>query len=319
MNENCVYWSNAPLANAKCTRGFESCEKCASSLSINDKQFAAKWEDPLVILDRQRVQTTSLRGMLAGGSAFLIGGGPSANELPLALMARRGVWSLAVNNSAGHPKIRPQAFVCSDPPKKFSHSIWLDPAIMKFIPTPKLNGRRSRLRKKIDGSFVDMKEGVADCPNVWAFNRVSWLKPSADFFASDGACWGNHESGCQKTGEKKTVCTMLLALRLLYYLGARTIYLVGVDFRMADGYGYSFNQHRAADAVSSNNGQFTVVNEWLVKMQNDGVFDKFGVKIYNCFERSGLRAFPYVPFELAIDRACGIIERTPDLANWYDK
>ena len=118
--------------------------------------------------------------------------------------------------------------------------------------------------------------------------------------------------------EKKTVCTMLLGLRLLYYLGARRIYLLGVDFRMDAGYGYSFNQDRAEDAVSSNNGQFAVVNEWLVKMQNDGVFKRFGLEVFNCYQSSGLRAFPYVPFESAIKDACGIIEQVPDLSNYYD-
>jgi len=256
---------------------------------------------------------------LAGGSAFLVGGGPSANDLPLELMSRRGVFSLAVNNAAGHPRIRPQAFVCSDPPKKFSHSIWFDPAIMKFVPTPKLNGRRSRLRQKINGSFVDLKKGVADCPNVWAFQRYSWLRPNDEFFTADGACWGNHESGCKLTGEKKTVCTMLLGLRLLYYLGAQRIFLLGVDFKMAPGYGYSFEQERKADAVASNNAQFQIVGSWLSKMQNDGVFSRFGVEVYNCFQQSGLRAFPYVPFEDAIKDAQGICEIIPDLGAWYDK
>jgi len=278
-----------------------------------------EWVDPLIILDRTRTQTTAVHNLLAGGAAFLIGGGPSANNLPLELLATRGIFSLAVNNAAGHPRIRPQAFVCSDPPKKFSHSIWFDPGIMKFVPTPKLNGRRSRLRQKVDGKFLDLKKGVQDCPNVWAFQRNSWLRPNEEFFTSTGACWGNHESGCRITGEPKTVCTTLLALRLLYHLGARRIFLVGVDFNMTPEAGYSFDQSRTVDACSSNNQQFAIVDSWLTKMQNNGTFKEFGLEIYNCFQYSGLRAFPFVPFEDAIKDAQGICETIPSLSDWYAK
>jgi hypothetical protein len=226
---------------------------------------------------------------------------------------------MAVNNSAGHPRIRPQAFVCADPPKKFSHSIWLDPGIMKFVPTPKMTGSRGSLRKKINGEFSVLEQSVMECPNVWGFSRCSWLMPDDSFFNQSDACWGNHQKGVEKTGQPKTVCTMLLAIRLLHYLGASVVYLVGVDFRMSVDYGYSFNQGRDSGAATSNNAQFAVVNQWLCQMQNDGVFERAGMKIYNTFELSGLRAFPYVPFDEAIDQAQGIIENRPDLSNWYEK
>lgn len=142
--------------------------------------------------------------------------------------------------------------------------------------------------------------------------------PDDKFFLADGACWGNHNAGVKKTGEPKTVCTMLLALRLLRYLGAKQIYLLGVDFRMGPGYGYSFAQGRTEGACRSNNGQFSVINEWLVKMQQGGVFKRFGLDVYNCFERSGLRAFPYVPFDVAMANCKGIVEDFPDLSGWYE-
>ncbi len=291
---------------------------CSSKLCWKDPNFLSKWNDPLVVLDRWRKKTDCLRDLLAGGSAFLIGGGPSANDLPLELFSRRGVWSLAVNNSAGHPRIRPQAMVCSDPPKKFSHSVWLDPGIMKFVPTPKLSGRRAKLRKKIDGVFSDLGKKTSDCPNVWGFQRYSYLFPDERFFLCDGACWGNHTSGVQKTRQPKTVCTMLLGLRILYYLGARAIYLVGVDFAMTPDRGYSFGQSRDPGACASNNSQFAIVNQWLCQMQQNGTFQRFGLSIYNCYQHSGLRAFPFVPFDQAVEISCGLIENRPDLSGWYD-
>lgn len=295
------------------------CTTCKDRLSLDDPEFPSKWLDPLTILDHTRAPTTALRNVLAGASVFLIGGGPSANELPLEQLSRRGIWSLAVNNSAGHPRIRPQAFVCSDPPSKFSHSIWLDPAVMKFAPTPKMSGGRAKLRQKVNGEFKPLNRTINDCPNVWGFQRHSWLTPDDQFFLTDGACWGNHKSGSERTGQPRTVCTMLLGLRILRHLGAKRVYLVGVDFRMAPTYGYSFAQERDQGASDSNNAQFTVVNEWLVKMVEGGVFERFGMQVFNCFEWSGLRAFPYVPFEEAVAEAKGIVEDVPDLAGWYQK
>lgn len=297
------------------------CYDCKDKLEINDRKFLSKWVDPLLIIGRNRSPATALlRNFLARGSAFLVGGGPSANELPLELLNHRGIWSMGVNNAAGHTRFRPQAFVCSDPPSKFSHSIWLDPQIMKFVPIPKISGNRGSLRQKLtDGSFRRMRRRASDCPNVWGFQRHSWLYPDDRFFLTDGACWGNHETGSKTTGQPKTVCTMLLGLRLLRFLGARKVYLVGVDFRMGAGYGYSFSQARDADAVVSNNAQFAVVNSWLCEMQKQGVFKRFGMDVYNCFQRSGLRAFSYVPFEDAIAEAAKDVEEIPDLANWYEK
>ena len=297
-----------------------ACDACPDRLTSDDRKFNERWRDPLVLITRRREPASDqLRDLLAGGSAFLMGGGPSANSLPLELLSRRGCWTMAVNNVAGHPKVRPQAFVCSDPPSKFSHSVWLDPMIMKFVPTAKLGGRRARLREKRDGQFIPMARTTAECPNVWGFQRYSWLYPDDRFFTADGACWGNHASGTEMTKQPKTVCTMLLALRLLRFLGARRVYLVGVDFTMSPTWGYSFGQGRDEAASTSNNAQFIVVNRWLCEMAEGGTFARFGLEVYNTYELSGLRAFPYVPFEDAVAEARGSIEDVPDLQGWYEK
>jgi len=330
---SCIYFEEIPNSEIHTCFKFDrcklkdgdadipSCNKCKQKLLLDDKDFLSKWEDPVRILDRKKNPTDSLRNLLAGTPAFLIGGGPSSNDLPLEELSRRGVWSMGINNVAAHPRIRPQAFVCSDPPMKFSHSIWLDPGIMKFVPIPKLSrGYRGKVRQKTeDGSFVTLDQRTEDCPNVWAFKRESWFTPTNDFFLTDGVCWGNHKSGVAKTGREKVVCTMFLGMRLLRYLGCSKLFLLGVDFLMADGYGYSFNQARDADACNSNNEHYLVVNKWLCEMQAAGVFERFGMPVYNCFERSGLRAFPYVPFDEAVDECCGIVEREPNISRFYEK
>ena len=296
------------------------CRKCKKKLHLDHPEFPSKWQDPLIILDRNRDRTESLRGLLAGASVFLIAGGPSANEVPLELLSRRGIWSMAVNNMAAHHRFRPQAFVCSDPPKKFSHDIWLDPGIMKFTPTAKMSGMRSRLRRKLpSGEFERLDRKVPQCPNVWGFRRNSWLTPDNDFFLSDGACWGNQNAGVERTGQNKTVCTPLCGIRLLKHLGASIIYLVGFDFRMSPTYGYAFDQGRTLEASLSNNEHFENVNRWLCEMQEGGVFKQFGLQIFNTNQTSNLRAFPHVPFDRAIEEAQGIVSDKPDTLQWYEK
>ena len=313
------------------TTEFMDCNRCSQRLERNSKRFTRHWKDQLRITDKDGLQFESFRGMLAGRSAFLACGGPSTNEMALEKLSSRGCWTLCVNNMAGHAKFRPQAFVCSDPPSKFHNGIWLDPGVMKFIPTPKLRSRRGVLREKlVDGTFRNLENGnkrpvsACHCPNVWGFGRRSWLQPDDTFFTDTHAAWGNHNAGVERTGQQKTVCTMLLGLRLLAYLGAKRIFLVGVDFQMHENRGllenYSFGEERDKGAIASNNLQFAIVGKWLQTMQNKGVFKKFGVEVFNCFAKSALRAFDYVPFDDAVaDARDGIPTEPFDLHSWYKK
>jgi len=229
----------------------------------SDVSFSEEYIDPLIIVDRHQERTESLRGLLSGIPTFLVCGGPSAKELDLSKIEAKGIWSMAVNNMAGH--FSPSSFVCSDPPSKFHNGIWQDPRVMKIIPIPKMKSRRGRLRKKVDGKIEPLMKpdgnqmSTSDCPNLWGFERRSWMAPDDTFFLEDSAAWGNHNAGVDRTGESKTVCTMLLAIRLLYYLGSRRIYLVGVDFNMDQNANlkdnYAFGQNRDQGACSSNNSQ----------------------------------------------------------------
>lgn len=339
---DCVYLGEKPNGEAACHvhgkclpdgdgTGLASCKTCKERLPPDAKDFAERFLDPLHVTDRGNKPTHALRNLLAGRAAFLVCGGPSANDLPLEELNRRGCWSLTVNNMAGHPRFRPQAAVFADPLSKFHHGIWLDPSIMKFVPTPKLKRRRGRLRRKrADGEFeplvvVDGKHlSACDCPNVWGFGRRAWLVPDDTFFLEKEAAWGNHDAGTVRTGQPKTVCTMLLGLRLLYHLGARRVFLVGVDFRMDPSLGldgnYAFGEARDGGAVRSNNAQFKVAGEWLCELQRSGTFGRFGLEMYNCNGRSGLRAFEHVPFMLAVrDATTGIPEGDFDLRNWYSR
>lgn len=117
---------------------------------------------------------------------------------------------------------------------------------------------------------------------------------------------------------------MLLALRILYYLGSRKVYLVGVNWGMDNSIGdegnYAFNEIRDTGACSTNNSQYEIAGKWLWEMQNNGTFEKFGLEIFNCYRNSGLRAFPYVPFDIAVEDVLDDFPQEPyDLNSWYTK
>lgn len=304
-----------------------TCSTCKEKLPLEHPKFAEMFCDSLIVVDRDGRRSESLRGMLAGGAAFLVAGGPSAKQLPLEKLTQRGIFSMAVNNMAGYA--RTNAFVCSDPPLKFHHGIWLDPTIMKFAPSVKFHRKRNKLKQKVGNEFKPLKIGdrdisMADCPNVWGFGRRVWMQPDESFFIDDDAAWGNQNAGVTRTGQPKTVCTMLLAMRILYHLGARTIYLVGVDFFMDPKAGeldnYAFGQKREPGTCESNNAQYRIVNMWLTKMRYNGVFERFGLEVFNCCEASGLTAFDHAPFDLAINDALKNFPAEPfDLEGWYEK
>ena len=296
------------------------CGSCPNKAVLGTDTFK-RWRDPLGIVGPNNKHTDVLRNMLRGGSAFLVCGGPSLLNVDYMKLRERGVFSLGVNNVAG--KVPVSAFVCSDPPAKFHHGIFYDPKVMKFLPTPKLRGRRGTLRiKQPNGEFKQAKKKTIDCPNVWGFERRSWLAPDCTWFTGTSAAWGNHDAGVKKTGQPKTVCTMLLGLRILQYLGARNIFLLGVDFYMDPrrdlDKNYAFNQHREDGACSSNNNIYRVVNQWLLDLKP--IFEQFGFNTYNTYQESRLTAFPYVPFSDALE-VCrsGVPEEPFDLQGWYEK
>lgn len=299
-----------------------NCADCKDRMTIDSPKLPDKWIDPLRITDRNRKEVISWRNMLNGGSAFLVCGGPSLKKVDYKRLRERGIFSLGVNNVAGFAPV--SAFVCSDPPEKFHHGIFCDPKIIKFLPIPKVNkGNRGKMRYKTNkGTFRWLEKRTAECPNVWGFERRSWLMPDESWFLEPSAAWGNHNRGVELTGQPKTVCTTLLGLRVLQYLGARKIFLLGVDFHMDPlaklTENYSFGEHRDKGAIDSNNNLFEQVNKWLVQLRP--VFEKFGFLTFNCNERSHLRAFDYVPFEAALDIVRGDVPPEPfDLSGFYSK
>lgn len=280
---------------------------------VSERALFASNRDPLKVVTRDG-QPANLSGLWAGASGFLVCGGPSVNRIPGLhdRLRERGIVSLAVNNSAAYLPVRAMTF--SDPPEKFHQAIFFDPAMMKFVPLPKLG--RGKVRVKLpDGSFKFTGLNVRDCPNVWGYERDCEFV-AKDYLNRSAATWGNNNQGVKKTGGPKLLFTMLLGLRLMHYLGCRRVFLLGADFRMTPEAGYSFQQGRTPGAALSNNNSYRVANEFFTQLRP--VLEEAGLIVENVNPESHLEAFDFRPVDEAWRLARGYVPEGPfDLDGWY--
>lgn len=238
---------------------------------------------------------------------FLVCGGPSINDLDHTRLQERGVVSLGVNNIAAHVPV--DAWCFSDGQTKFHHGLFFDPKMMTFCPTPKL---RKHVRMKVGEEFRVTNVQVEQCPNTWGFQRSGRLYPE-HFFDTWYAQWGF--GGRQDDAEQpfRRLCTMLLGIRLMHYLGCRKIFMLGVDFWIDAGQPYAFNQ-----AKGGGNGAWKK-NEEMLRLCAQ-TFAREGLELFNCNPRSQLDLFPYVSYDVAVEQCKGLVPSGPlDLRDWYTK
>lgn len=270
--------------------------------------------DPLRVCDRNLLVNHAVRDAWKDCPAFVVCGGPSINLLDLNHLRDSRVMSIGVNNVAAYAPVK--AFVYSDPTEKFHSSIFLNPGVMVFAPRPKL---QNQLRTKVDGKFKFATRRVCDCPNVWGYERESRFDPST-FLTDEIAQWGSnpdkHESN---RGRAKVLFTPFLAMRLLHYLGVRTMFLLGMDFHMTPGPvgGYAFGQGRTSGAAASNNAHYRRVNGMMHELRPH--LEKAGVEVFNCNPKSRLSAFPHVDYEEALRICRDSVPPADDLSGWYEK
>ena len=250
----------------------------------------------------------NLNGLWAPSAGFLVCGGPSINKIHFDKLRERGIVSLAVNNVAGHVPVT--AFCFSDPQSKFHHGLFLDPKMITFSPIAKL---KKRVRAKLeDGTFQSLKTRVRNCPSTFGFDRKTTFNAKT-FLTTEHAHWGR---GGKQTSDDKPftcLCTMLLGIRLMHYLGCSRVYLLGVDFKRTEEAQYSFNQQAGV-----RNGRYSNENAMLAELKP--YFDKEGFKLFNCNPESGCDVFPKVSFEDAFEDCKGAVPNEPfDMADWYNK
>jgi len=237
-----------------------------------------------------------LVGHYKGASVFLICNGPSlsSGKYDISSLKRPGVITMGINN--GPRTIRPNLWTCVDDPKRFIKSIWLDPCIQKFVPLSFASKALFDNEKWAD--MFDEKGSpyvVRKCPNVVYFRRNEKFMAER-YLVEDTINWGNSE----KNGGSRSV--MLSAIRILYLLGFRKIYLLGADFDMSSDKTYHFDEQRGKGAVKGNLNTYEALKTVYFPSLKPQ-FEKAGLGVYNCNLESNLRVFDFVKYEDAIDEA----------------
>ena len=239
----------------------------------------------------------NLTGQYKGTSIFFICNGPSFVTLNKDLLSLPGVMTFGINN--GPRTFRPDFWTSVDEPERFLKSIWLDPKIIKFVTMTQYD------RVIFDNERWQMtNKKVGECPNVVGYRRNEKFNP-ARFLEETHLNWG-----CDKdNGGGRSV--MLPALRIMYILGFRKVYLLGCDMKMSETYTYHFDEQRSKGAINGNNNTYDRLKEEYLS-QLKPYFDKAGFQVFNCNPDSNLKVFPFIKFEDAIKEA---ISPLGDVAN----
>lgn len=255
-------------------------------------------KNPNMLLDRKGRPITGLENKLAGAHAFLICGGPSLREMDLSLLNQRGILTAAVNNAA--TVHRPHIWITVDVPRHFAPQLWSDPAIIKFAP---LEHTRSRLSKRNGDGWAESGQRTCDMPNVFHFRLTKGINPQT-LLTSKYPTMGAKKKGVH-------ACVMFASLRILFWLGVRTLYLLGAEFRMEKPRPYAFAEKYSADTCAYNNRKFEIVNQTLTEAAPH--FAEYGFNVWNCTPDSALNAFPRLDYQDAVRQALEAAEMTGSL------
>jgi hypothetical protein len=236
-----------------------------------------------------------LTGTYRNASAFLIGGGPSFARVDKYRLDP--VWTMTLNNASASYRGKAACFV--DDPSRFSLSVWLDPTIQKFVPISALtktlwDNRLLTAGKKVGQKWQASDVKLGDCPNVVGYRRNEKFD-AARFLYENTINWGCHA----KFGGGRSV--MLPALRILFLLGFRRVYLLGVDFEMSGTKKYHFCEDRPPNTIRSNMQTYAKLQKWFAELQPHFLKEHFVIK--NCNSESKLKVFPLVSLDDAIAEA----------------
>lgn len=212
-----------------------------------------------------------------GRSAFLICGGPSfddeqAEQLPFSALV------MAVNGYVD--RVRPNLWTFVDRPHQFPESVWLDPTILKFSPY-QLAGYAVK-EPPTGVSIPSPYPMVRECPTTLFYHRTFDWNP-ARFFDEPSVMWGDMPD----ESDPGVRSVMFPALRILYHLGVRRVFLLGCDF--TKGYGPDCGKAPYFDRLN------TKLNELkTVFIEND-------FRVLNCNPQSNCTAFAKTTIEDAVE------------------
>ena len=255
--------------------------------------------------------SVSLGGFYRGRSAFLILSGPSLTQIDLAALNKRGIVTMAVNNAwAVH---RPTLWTCVDDPGRFIDTGWKDPGILKFVPTCMWD-KRLRIQGA-DGVMRNSAFRVRQMPSVMFFRRADHFDHER-FLTGDSVPWGNDAKNPDSLGITGKRSVMLVALRLLHYLGFSTVYLLGCDFKMAEDRKYAFAENRAANAIRHNNVLYDSLARRFEALKPH--FEKHRFRVVNCSPGSELQVFERMEFADAVAAASAECGKPVKTQGWYE-
>lgn len=232
-------------------------------------------------------------------------------DLPIERLRDRGVASLAINGAGAYAPVAAHTF--GDPQTKFHSAMFFDPKVLSFVPQGKLF---YGVQVKHAGEFYPTAIRCCDCPSVYGFSRTS-VFDADQFLTTTYAHWGNGHAEAEARSTFRRLCTPLLGIRLLHYLGCSGIYLLGVDHEVApresDTPGYAWG-----DNASCGNRIWWKIDSYYERIKP--VMEAAGCPIYNCNPSSKCEVFDYVPFLDALDECKGPVEDEPlDCHDWYNK
>jgi len=157
---------------------------------------------------------------------------------------------------------------------------------------------------------------------MFYYKDNEYFKP-AEYLTEDTVNWGNHSDRCENCGHmrkkidgrKEKVCSkcgekefgsrsvMLAAVKIIYRLGFKRLFIIGADFKMDEEKKYAFDQDRNSGSIKNNNGTYKRLNTRFDQMQP--IFLENGFFVFNATPDSGLKSFPMIGFYDAIEMALG--------------
>lgn len=300
-----------PRYGPKIPSGIKACSHCPMRARYVAPLFKA---DECCVKDFRGDPAPQLQDMYRGAACFLVCGGPSTATQRLSeVLNRRGVLVASVNN-AGAGVVRPDIWFSVDQPRRFHDAIWKDPKILKLV---KWRYRLDRIRTKAGAEFRELGPLLKKYPNTWFLEWKADWHPQT-FLTHPLPTWGLNEEQTDVAPEgtpKRSV--MLIALRMLYWLGIRRLYLLGCDFKMEAGRPYAFDQYGDEGKARSNNKAYEWLNRRYLELRHH--FADYGYGVVNCTPDSNLTAFPTMPLDSAIRECLGNFPQTIDTDGWYDK
>lgn len=197
-------------------------------------------------------------------------------------LLRSDTLTMSLNNA--HITFKSDLWLGVDHPNYFRRAMWMDASIEKY--TLRANANRCVAGKPLRKTKA--------CPNVYYYRRNAWFTGEQMYAPHDPAIWDNSPGSGYRT-------SIIDALRVLYLLGIRCIFLLGVDFYQAGEHSYHCLQKTTPSSRKRNNLMYQKLAIRLTNLRP--LMEQAGLQVFNCNKNSRLKAFDYLSVAEAISMA----------------